>query len=251
MRNFYLFLSFMITTIITFGQNTLIDYIYLKNGNIIKGTIIEQVPNKSYKIKTLDSNVFTFSIDEIGKISKEEIAGTNKNLHDPYKIKYQNITDFGLQFGIGKIQANIINGLSLENNAIDLSISTINGVLINSNVFVGIGIGFEKENSASTQIKSRFPIYFDTRFYITKTKVSPIIYTDMGYAFAWSTQDKGSDWGGILLDVGLGSQYRLINSTAIFLSIGYKLQQMKVYWSYNEYDKPFANFIFIKTGITF
>ena len=34
------------------------DVVYLKNGSIIHGTIIEQVLNQSIKIKTKDGNIF-------------------------------------------------------------------------------------------------------------------------------------------------------------------------------------------------
>ncbi len=47
------------------------DVIYLKNGNILRGTIIEQIPNESVKIKTKDGNVFGYKIDEVLKITKE------------------------------------------------------------------------------------------------------------------------------------------------------------------------------------
>ena len=47
------------------------DVVYLKNGSIIKGTIIEQIPNESLKIKTLDGSIFVYEMDEISKISKE------------------------------------------------------------------------------------------------------------------------------------------------------------------------------------
>lgn len=56
----------------SFGQSNYQDVIYLKNGSIIRGIIIEQIPNKSIKIETADRNVFVFQMDEIEKIAKEE-----------------------------------------------------------------------------------------------------------------------------------------------------------------------------------
>ncbi len=56
-------------------QAVLEDVVYLKNGSIIRGTIIEQVPGESLKIETKDGNVFTFSEDEISRIAKEEMKG--------------------------------------------------------------------------------------------------------------------------------------------------------------------------------
>jgi len=48
------------------------DVVYLKDGSIIRGTIIEQVPNVSLKIKTKDGSVFVYQMDEVDKITKVE-----------------------------------------------------------------------------------------------------------------------------------------------------------------------------------
>lgn len=50
------------------------DVIHLKNGGLIRGTIIEQIPNESLKIKTRDGNVFIYTMDEIAKMSKEPVV---------------------------------------------------------------------------------------------------------------------------------------------------------------------------------
>ncbi len=47
------------------------DVVYLKNGSVIRGMIIEQVPGKSLKVQTKDGNVFVYSMDEIERITKE------------------------------------------------------------------------------------------------------------------------------------------------------------------------------------
>jgi len=47
------------------------DVVYLKNGSIIRGLIIEQVPNVSIKIQTSDGSVFFYKMEEIEKITKE------------------------------------------------------------------------------------------------------------------------------------------------------------------------------------
>lgn len=52
------------------------DVVYLKNGSIIRGIIIEQVPNISLKIKTKDGSVFAYKIEEVEKMTKEEIKGS-------------------------------------------------------------------------------------------------------------------------------------------------------------------------------
>lgn len=47
------------------------DVVYLKNGGILRGMIIEQIPNVQLKIQTKDGSVFVYKIEEIEKITKE------------------------------------------------------------------------------------------------------------------------------------------------------------------------------------
>ena len=51
------------------------DVVHLKSGGLIRGTIIEQIPSKSLKIKTRDGNVFIYTMDEIAKMSREPVMG--------------------------------------------------------------------------------------------------------------------------------------------------------------------------------
>ncbi len=59
------------------AQQNMRDVVYLKNGSIIKGIIVEQIPNVSYKIETADGSVFVYSADEVEKITKENILRNN------------------------------------------------------------------------------------------------------------------------------------------------------------------------------
>ena len=82
-KNFFFVALFMLITAISFSvraQNAnMEDVVYLKNGSIVHGTIIEQIPNESLKIKTKDGNVFVYKITDVDKMTKEEIANTSNN----------------------------------------------------------------------------------------------------------------------------------------------------------------------------
>jgi hypothetical protein len=56
------------------GQTTPRSVLYLKNGSIIRGTIIEMIPDSLIKIQTGDKNVFVYRYREIEKISSEQIT---------------------------------------------------------------------------------------------------------------------------------------------------------------------------------
>ena len=72
MKIFLLLLCSITISSMVFAQDNLEDVIYLKNGSIIRGVIIEQIPNTSVKIKTADKNIFNFNLTEIEKFTKEE-----------------------------------------------------------------------------------------------------------------------------------------------------------------------------------
>lgn len=71
MKKYLVLLLIVVITTLSFGQSNYQDVVYLKDGSIIRGAIIEQVPNKLIKIETSDKNVFVYQIDEIEKITKE------------------------------------------------------------------------------------------------------------------------------------------------------------------------------------
>lgn len=56
----------------TKNENTeYIDVVYLKNGSVIRGMVIEQTPNVSLKIQTKDGSIFVYKMEEVEKMTKE------------------------------------------------------------------------------------------------------------------------------------------------------------------------------------
>ena len=85
-RIIFLIIFFVSTTALTFAQEKYQHAVYLKNGGIIRGKIIEQIPAESLKIETVGKNVFVFQIDEIENIIVEAIVT------DPDKVYNINYT---------------------------------------------------------------------------------------------------------------------------------------------------------------
>ena len=73
MKKVFLTMVVFLIATVTFAQNYQ-DVVYLKNGSIIRGIIIEQVPNESLKIETADCNLFVYKMVEVEKMTKERIA---------------------------------------------------------------------------------------------------------------------------------------------------------------------------------
>ncbi|MDQ7815388.1 MAG: hypothetical protein RDU14_00010 [Melioribacteraceae bacterium] len=82
------------------AQSQYIEVIYLKNGSMLKGIIVESIPNKSVKIQTKDGNIFSYNIDEVEKITKEI---ENNSLIENNDSKLVNQTQEGTLFISGEI----------------------------------------------------------------------------------------------------------------------------------------------------
>ena len=76
MKKLFMLLLLISINTFVFAQDNFQDVVYLKNGSIIHGMIVEQVPGKSLKIETKDKNVFVFQLEEVEKITKELMVST-------------------------------------------------------------------------------------------------------------------------------------------------------------------------------
>jgi len=67
-----------------------VDIVYLKNGNTVRGFIIENTPNVEIKFKTLDGSLIIYSYDDFIKLGKEENTFRNKITRE--KINFEKET---------------------------------------------------------------------------------------------------------------------------------------------------------------
>ena len=82
MKRTILFLVCLMGMTFAFAQTSLQDVVYLKNGSIIRGDIIEMVPGETVKIMTADGNVFVHDFAQVEKFAKEQPVSTiNKNAY--------------------------------------------------------------------------------------------------------------------------------------------------------------------------
>lgn len=67
---------------IVFAQQSYQDAVYLKNGSIIRGKIIELIPNTQLKIEIADRIALVYQFSEVVKYYKRTYPGTIKKLTD-------------------------------------------------------------------------------------------------------------------------------------------------------------------------
>ncbi|MDY4789135.1 MAG: hypothetical protein SO179_01015 [Bacteroidales bacterium] len=238
MKKYLALLLFALITTVSFGQSNYQDVVYLKNGSIIKGTIIEQVPNKSIKIETADRSVFAYQMDEIEKLTKEVIQGksggslSNSGLQSGYK----GIVELGYQIGTGDY------GMDR------LKLNIINGYQINPYFSLGFGTGLRYYFDAEAAL---IPVFADFRANFMNNKISPYLSLGVGYSFDATNDFEGV---GFLLNPTVGVSFKVSDKSAMNVGLGYEMQKMDFYYYY--YDGYYSSSensgaISINVGISF
>jgi len=212
-----------------FSQTDYQDVVYLKNGSIIRGMIIEQVPNQSLKIETADRNVFVFQMDEIEKITKEpKVIDRSKTSEEGagsfYDKGYQGVIDAGYAFGVGDFGLDFIK------------LNIIHGYRANDNFALGIGTGIRYYSD----LESIFvPVFADFRANFNTSNVSPYLVVNLGYSFNASNDFEGV---GLLFSPSIGIMFNTSAKTAVNFSVSYEMQKMKVqYFLFNPYNFGFSS----------
>ena len=217
------------------------DVVYLKNGSIIHGMIIEQIPNQSLKIQTADRSVFVYSFDEISKITKEPLAGKRPKVavtNDNMKKKGYALM-FCVRPGI-ELQENIAYEESADWPAPGsrefVGVNILNGYQFNQSFVGSIGTGLEPHVSGPVFL----PFFLDLRWNIKSRRVTPFINLSSGWSFTQDDiegQNAGTyHRGGFLIAPSAGIKLFLRPSSGLFLSIGYAYQQAQTRERFYDYS---------------
>lgn len=195
------------------------DVVYLKNGSIVHGIIIEQITDVSVKIKTETGDLWVFSYDEIEKITKEQIGSVVKAEIDRKGFLGSSKTGYVSQIGGGG------GGI--------FSFGAVNGIGLGP-VFIGGGIeyGFGSGWWWLERI-SFLPIYGETKvFFMPKSHFSPTAYIDAGVQTAWisTSYDGSSTETGLLVGAGGGVEYRVSPHLGFDFNFGYRGSKLGNCW---------------------
>ena len=174
MRKLLLVLTLLLSISTYVAAQNYTEVVYLKNGSIIKGVIIEQVPNVSLKIKTGDGSLIICQMSDVTKITKEEryTRDYRKDTNDRKAARntlkgYKGFVDFAY---IGDVS---------DYNASKIELSTTHGYQFNNYFFVGGGVAFNYYTDADLYAA---PIYANFRANFINKKVTPFADVKAGYA---------------------------------------------------------------------
>lgn len=73
------------------AQEQMQDVVYLKNGSVIRGTVVEAIPDSTVRIQTNDGSVFVWKMGEVEKISREKNITSPPGKRSSFYKKKMNI----------------------------------------------------------------------------------------------------------------------------------------------------------------
>ena len=225
MRYLLVFLFFLLIPTVSFTQSFYEDVVHLKNGSIIKGIIIEEIPNTSIKIETADKDVFLIYFDEIEKFTKD-FTGSMIGLQSGYRC----IMEFGFQYTTDDVIANRIK------------LGAVFGRQYNPYFYYGIGIGMRHyRNFHGTFV----PIYTNFRGYFNKGEISPYVSIDFGYSFEpkYNFREIGP-----IINPSFGLNLKYSKSSSMHVAIGYDWQNNLTGFFYNTNLSSIPYHLKMKSG---
>jgi hypothetical protein len=248
MRKYFFFFLLFPAALLLHAQTNKEDVLYLKNGSIIRGQIIDQLTDGKLKIELLGGSIFVFEAKDIDSIRKENpVRTTLKEIRHNYYRKdhgFRNITELAIIYGVNfKNNPNSGNYYYYSNtnqDDIGLSLQTVNGYQFWPYLFVGGGVGIDRFITYQ-QTFSPFFVRLTSEF--LKRKVTPYVYVDAGYSVMWkqpSTENISylQSAGGAYTAAGAGLRIYTRSRASVMLSAGYKMNMSKTSWTYagDTYD---------------
>lgn len=196
-------------------SQTLHEIIYLKNGSMIRGTVIEQIVGQSLKIQTADGSIFVYRMEEVEKITKESQAQPTRTT---FSTSVSNITGYR-----GFVDLGFTKGLG-DSGADRLELTTSHGYQFTPYFFTGVGLGvhYYMDMWWNGESVPFIPLFIDLRVNLMQGSIVPFIGLKGGYSLVVADGLYGS---GLYAAPFVGVKYMLSDTFGLNLSLGYSYQQ--------------------------
>lgn len=226
-----------------------LDVVTLKNGNILKGKIVRQVPGQFLEIETRDKNFWKFDMEDVAEIRFELKQPPKKS--DDSIVKQNQTISFEARMGV-------LAGNSENRHDAPFSLLMSTHYLFKNGLSVGAGTGYEAFGQA------QLPVFGELKYHAKINGVHTFAFCQSGYSFSvenkdnyfYNTSDEYDSKGGWLINPGVGFVFGRGSNPNFTLNIGYRFQKIKhkLYNSYTEdteYLKEEFNRLSIHLGICF
>lgn len=222
------------------AQNRNTDVIYLNNGNIVKGQIIDSVPNVSVKIKADNGAIYEYKTTEIRNIKGNEVIMPEESSRRKY-VDYED-NEKGYWWS-----AELSGGPSIFYDKANMGytqLAIVNGYRFNDFIRIGIGLGARYYiDNKKVRTKSNtwsFPIYANLRGNFMPQDVRRIVPF-------WSIDAGGTIRDGFFFSPTLGVRFGGKRSNML-IGISYTGQMMDTKW---KSSKEMVSLLSAKIGYEF
>ena len=230
------------------------QYVYLKNGSVIKGKPVFSSDPQKVGIKS-SGNIFMFNRSEIDTITM------SKPLKGAPELEFK----YFFRTALGVLPGNSYN----EQVAPAIFSASFNRQVY-QNMSAGIGSGMEFYNDATF-----IPLYANLEYRFRNTRFSPVVFMKTGYLFAatetvttggyYPVMPQYYDYvmppgnmprelsarGGFMINPGVGMNILVSNGFGFFLGFGYRYHNIS-FDGDNEYSLTYNyNRLSIDIGIIF
>jgi hypothetical protein len=253
------------------------DVVYLKDGSIYRGIIVEQIPGVSIKVETLGGNVFNVVIGDIVKITKEkkvavaapappapaprETYGGEGYGHD----RFHHYHHYMMGDSNGKPQFHVrkngyFNTIQLLIENLEGGGRMVNGYRFGRLGYLGIGIGadfiFKDMHGNNDYSGVYLPLYLHYGGDILKKRITPFYSIEAGYAMRMKPNGGGNFFpgdafnnnsnitdrkGGLMGGVGFGVKFYSRHKVFFSISAHADFQQAENKYTQYLYD-PAGNY---------
>ena len=214
------------------------DVVYLKNGSVIRGEILEIKQDMHIRIRYSDSRDLLIDFSEIDRVSSDKA------------LEWRNYRSSGYMNRSG------LELLSGSGNS-TFRFATIHGKHFNSHLSAGLGIGITPYNDPTNLI----PFFANFNYRLLKANTSPFIFLKAGYNFSVYNQNDPENLpldkhtGGLLLNPGAGIEFNVSRGFGWYVQAGYNIDQSSYefdgWWSERVRTDLSYRRISIGMGLTF
>lgn len=218
---------FAIAAVLTLGaavafaqEGTPIDVVYLKNGSVVRGTLVEYAAGKGVKIKTADGSIFVYAEAEVERVAREFVKEEKREAvaESNEELQVQNVST--RKKGFHAFFEAAVGGAS------GLMVGTTPAVALGYQAsplfFIGGGFAINNYLILLDEVENIYhfgmPFFVDARFDIGR-KHSFFIDTRVGATALFSQYDKG----GFFFALTPGARFAFPDgSGGVSLGLGYE-----------------------------
>lgn len=210
------------------AQNNLEDVVYLKDGSVLRGSILHFEEAISLKIEIEGGSQFFILFDEVLEIKKEP----------KYQGSFYKKRGYFNQTGVDRLPGNAENSVRFI---------MIQGYQFNPHFSAGLGIGYTSYDDRLNTV----PVFLDVKANVLKANTIPYAFFRTGYSFS-SVEKSDSQIpidkhkGGLMVNFGGGLLFETKVGYGLYINVGYNYEKL----SYTE-ENFWWNLQTIENEITF